>query len=155
MILVIRRMVLLVSLMFWQGGFMFYGGVVVPVGARVLGSETEQGFITQTVTNYLNLAGAVCLIVWLEHLWYDRRNGVSKLEWGVWSFAAASAILLAKLHVEMDHLLSVASSSVVDPEWFGRYHKLYLMTSSAQWLASLALLFLAVLRWNRHDKRKA
>ena len=36
MSLVIRRMVLLVSLMFWQGGFMFYGGVVVPVGGRIL-----------------------------------------------------------------------------------------------------------------------
>ena len=58
MILAIRRMVLLVSLMFWQGGFMFYGGVVVPVGGRILGSETRQGFITQSVTNYLNLAGA-------------------------------------------------------------------------------------------------
>ena len=65
MILVIRRMVLLVSLMFWQGGFMFYGGVVVPVGGRILGS--------------------------------------------------------------------------------------YILTSSVQWLTTLALLFLAVLRWNRHD----
>ena len=78
MIQVIRRMLLLVSLMFWQGGFMFYGGVVVPVGARILGSEREQGFITQSVTNYLNLAGAVCLILFLEQLWHDRRHGVSK-----------------------------------------------------------------------------
>jgi len=53
MIVVIRRMVLLVSLMFWQGGLMFYGGVVVPVGGRVLGSETKQGFVTQSVTNHL------------------------------------------------------------------------------------------------------
>jgi hypothetical protein len=28
----IRRFVLLISLLFWQGGFMFYGGVVVAVG---------------------------------------------------------------------------------------------------------------------------
>ena len=127
MILVFRRMVLLVSLMFWQGGFMFYGGVVVPVGGRILGSETRQGFITQSVTNYLNLAGAVCLIVWLEHLWHDRRNGVSKLEWGLWIFAAVSVIVLAGLHVKMDHMLSVESSSVLDPEWFGRFHKMYIV----------------------------
>ena len=43
---VLRRFMLLVSLMFWQGGFMFYGGVVVEVGSRILGSELEQGFIT-------------------------------------------------------------------------------------------------------------
>jgi hypothetical protein len=151
MIVVFRRMVLLVSLMFWQGGFMFYGGVVVPVGAAILGSERKQGFITQSVTNYLNVAGAVCLGVWLEHLWRDRRKGVSKLEWGFWTFAAVSVIVLAGLHVRMDHILSTEVSSVLDPEWFGRFHKLYLLTSSVQWLLSLALLFLAVLRWYRRD----
>ncbi len=155
MTLVFRRMVLLASLMFWQGGFMFYGGVVVPVGGRILGSETNQGFITQSVTNYLNLAGAVCLFVWLEHLWHDRRNGVSRSEWGLWISAFVSLIILAGIHVKMDHMLSVETSSVLDPEWFGRFHRLYLVTSSLQWLASLALLFLAVLRWNRHDRTKA
>src|SRR4029077_13342810 len=104
----------------WQGGLMFYGGVVVSGGARILGSETEQGFITQSVTNYLNLAGAVCLIVWLEHLWHDRRNGGSKLELGPWGFAAVSVIVPAGIHVRMDHILGVESSSVLDPEWFGR-----------------------------------
>ncbi len=155
MILVIRRMLLLVSVMFWQGGFMFYGGVVVPVGGRILGSEAKQGFITQSVTNYLNLAGGVCLIVWLEHLWHDRRNGVSRLEWGIWSFAAVSVIALAGLHLQMDQLLGVESSSVLDSERFHRFHRMYLVTSSVQWLASLALLFLAVLRWRRQDKTKA
>jgi hypothetical protein len=47
MILLIRRMVLLVSLMFWQGGFMFYGGVVVSVGGRILGSETHHAISDQ------------------------------------------------------------------------------------------------------------
>ena len=155
LISVVRRTVLVVSLMFWQGGFMFYGGVVVPVGGRILGSETKQGFITQSVTNYLNLAGTVCLIVWLEHLWHDRRNGVSRLEWSLWVFAAISVSVLAGIHVKMDFLMDVESSSVLDPQWFGRFHKVYIMTSSIQWLASLGMLFLAVLRWNRQDTRKA
>jgi hypothetical protein len=59
------------------------------------------------------------------------------------------------IHVRMDHILGAESSNLLDSEWFGRYHKMYLWTSSLQWLASLALLFLAVLRWNRHDTRKA
>jgi hypothetical protein len=153
MISVIRRMLLLVSLMFWQGGFMFYGGVVVPVGGRILGSERAQGSITQSVTNYLNLAGTVCLVVWLEHLWHDRRNGVSKLEWRLWSFAAVSLIVLAGIHVPMDHILSVEASSILDPGRFGRLHKMYLLTSTFQWLASFAMLFLALSRWKRQDTR--
>lgn len=60
----VRRLLLLWALMFWQGGFMFYGGVVVPVGSRILGSDLEQGWITRSVTNYLNVAGAVALALW-------------------------------------------------------------------------------------------
>ena len=127
-----------------------------PLEGRILGSETKQeNSITQSVTDYSTLAGAVCLIVWLEHLWHYRRKGVSKLEWGIWSFAAASVIVLAATHVKMDHLLSVATSSVLDPERFGRFHKLYILTSSAQWLACLVMLYSVVSRWNKQDTTKA
>ena len=49
MTIVLRRLLLLLTLMFWQGGFMFYGAVVVPVGSEVLASDTGQGFITRSV----------------------------------------------------------------------------------------------------------
>jgi hypothetical protein len=155
MVSVIRRMVLLISLMFWQGGFMFYGGDVVPVGTKILGSGTEQGFITQAVTNHLNLAGAVCLILWLEHLWHDRRQGVSRIEWLAWGFTTLSLVVLVGIHLQMDRLLIVESTSVLDRAAFGKYHKMYIGTSTLQWLASLLMLFLAVIRWNREDSTKA
>jgi hypothetical protein len=142
-------MILLVSLMVWQGGFMFYGGVVVPVGTTILGSEKEQGFITQAVTNYLNGAGAVCLVLWLEQLWHERRSGVLQVEWYVWGFATLSLGVLAVTHFQMDRLLNVESRSILDHAAFRRYHKLYLWTSSLQWVASLVMLFLALCRWTR------
>ena len=154
MIVVIRRMLLLVSLMFWQGGFMFYGGVVVPVGGLALGSDTEQGFITQSVTNYLNLSGAVCLLFYLENLWHDRRNGVSRWEWGLWAFNALSLLVLVGLHVPMDQLLSAETRSVLDPSKFGLFHQMYVTTSTLQWMAGLALLFLTLFRWSRQDRRR-
>ena len=63
MLILFRRFLVLVALMFWLGGFTFYASVVVPVGQRELGSHLEQGFITRQVTNYLNLSGAVALVV--------------------------------------------------------------------------------------------
>ena len=72
---VLRRLLLLLALMFWQGGFMFYGAVVVPVGSDVLGSHREQGFVTQSVTNYLNGAGAIALAVWCWDVFHGRRTG--------------------------------------------------------------------------------
>ena len=155
MVSVIRRMILLVALMFWQGGFMFYGGVVVPVGTTILGSGIEQGFITQAVTNYLNAAGAVCLLFWLENLWHERRRGVHQLEWLAWGFATLTLVALAAIHIRMDRLLSVESTSVVDHAAFANYHKMYLGTSTLQWLASLLMLLLAIIRWTRRNSLKA
>ena len=123
--------------------------------AHILGSEREQGFITQSVTNYLNLAGAVCLILFLEHLWHDRRHGVSKLDWCLWSFAALSLVVLAVIHRAMDQIVNAESSSILDPGRFGRFHKMYIGTSSLQWLAGLAMLFLTLVRWQRQDAMNA
>src|SRR5580700_10244682 len=97
----VRRFLLLVSIAFWQGGFMFYGGVVVPVGAAVLGSEVEQGFITQAVTNYLNGAGAVCVTVWGIMLWLDapRSSWLGRTSWALWSGLVVTLGLLIGLHV--------------------------------------------------------
>jgi len=148
-----RQFLLLVSLMFWQGGFMFYGGVVVDVGGRILGSETQQGFITQSVTNYLNMAGLVCLLVWTEQLWYERKRGVTKLEWGTLIVTGVSLAMLAGIHLSMDQSLDSVAVNVINPTRFDINHKLYIGISSLQWLASLTLLFLTLQRWNAsHSK---
>src|SRR5215468_6101686 len=63
MFILVRRFLVLVALMFWQGGFTFYAAVVVPVGQNELGSHLQQGFITRQVTDYLNLSGAIALFL--------------------------------------------------------------------------------------------
>ena len=151
MAVVIRRMILLVAFAFWQGGFAFYGGVVVPVGTKVLGSGTDQGFITQPVTDYLNLAGAVCLLLWLEHLWRERRRGVTRLEWLVWGIAAISLVVLVVVHLRMDRFLIGETTTVLERGVFRGYHKIYIGTISLQWADCLVMLFLAVKRWRNQD----
>ena len=148
----IRQFLLLVSLMFWQGGFMFYGGVVVEVGSRVLGSDTQQGFITQSVTNYLNIAGAVCLVIWFENLWHERRRGASKWEWGAWCLTAAMLVALVVIHPGMDQLLDARSTAVIDHSRFRLFHKAYIGISSLQWMVVLLSLLLVLQRWNRDER---
>jgi len=150
-VVVLRRMLMILSIMFWQGGFMFYGGVVVPVGGSVLESDTQQGFITQSVTNYLNLAGAACLLIWVSNLWYDRKSGVLKIEWMLWCFTAVSLAVLVVVHSRMDQILNQDSTTILNPKAFDLYHKIYIGTSSLQWAAMLCLLLFAMIRWKQQD----
>jgi hypothetical protein len=46
----VRRFLFVAAVAFWLGGFMFYGGVVIDAGAKVLGSHRKQGFVTERVT---------------------------------------------------------------------------------------------------------
>ncbi len=100
----------------WFGGLTFYTGVVVPLGGRVLGSET-QGSVTAEVLPYLNGIGLLAnllpllirnpdtprplamllfalqsivtaLSLWVDQLW--RADGV----WGAIDFYTAHRILL-------------------------------------------------------------
>ncbi len=149
-----RRFALLLALAFWQGGFMFYGGVVVTVGAAVLGSETEQGFITQSVTNYLNVAGAVCVAVWGVVLAIDirRKTQLGRVCWGLWSAIALGLGVLIGLHVIMDRGLDAAGHTIPDEHRFLRLHEAYITTSTLQWLLCLALLWLTLQVWRSSDE---
>ncbi len=144
-----RRFALILCLAFWQGGFMFYGGVVVPVGASVLGSETEQGFITQAVTNYLNVAGVVCVLVWGIALKLDgpRASRTVRAAWILWSLVAVALGIQIGLHVIMDRWLDTASRTILDETKFIRFHEAYLTTSTIQWLLCLALLAVTLSAW--------
>ncbi len=151
-----RRFLLLVSIAFWQGGFMFYGGVVVPTGAAVLGSEVEQGFITQAVTNSLNLAGAVCAVLWGITILLDaRRRIVQRACWALWAVIVVALGLLVELHLQMDRLLDVANRTVSDEGRFRGLHQVYLTTISLQWAVCLVLLLMTLQIWRTLDADQA
>jgi hypothetical protein len=150
---VVRRWLLLWALMFWQGGFTFYGGVVVPIGSAVLGSEREQGFITRKVTNYLNLAGAVALAVWGWDL--SAMRGTSpidrRLRWAIWAGLVLSLILLVWLHPRLDELLDPENMMVLDRHRFRSLHERYLIVSTVQWAGCLLLTALTIRAWREED----
>jgi hypothetical protein len=61
----LRRFLFVAAVAFWIGGFTFYGSIVIPTGIQVLHGHVKQGFITQQVTNWLNLSGVIGLPILL------------------------------------------------------------------------------------------
>lgn len=149
-----RRICLLVAIMFWQGGFMFYSAVVVPVGTDILGSHVAQGFITRSVTNYLNLAGifALALILCDIAFTHDTSRARRRIRWVLWLLLLVSLGSLSWLHVRLDHLINDESQSILDRRSFRDMHSWYLITSTAQWVASLTLLAFTLPAWKSEDR---
>lgn len=150
MITVMRRLLLLMTLMVWQGGFMFYGAVVVPVGSEVLGSHREQGFVTQSVTNYLNVAGVVALAVWCWDLAACSPVGRRPRRVG-WGLLVILLGVLVWLHPQLDALLNADGFRILDRPGYRRLHQWYLALSTFQWIVAIILMSLTIRTWKEVD----
>jgi hypothetical protein len=155
MVQLLRRFLVVAGLMFWQGGFTFYGAVVVPLGAEVLDSHLKQGFITRRVTNYLNLAGAVVLPVlfWDVLADADPARWRRRLRGGAWLVAAVTLGLLVWWHERLEVLLDPQQLAILDRPKYLERHEEYLFISTVQWAACLVGLTLTLWGWRAADQR--
>jgi hypothetical protein len=138
------RFIAIVAMTIWLGGFMFYGGLVVPILDDALGSY-EAGMITRQVTNRLNVVGVVTVSWWFLLARVERRRGsrwVSASRLGLLIVTTLGLVALAVLHVIMDGVLDSR-----ELRGFRSWHRLYLMVSTGQWLANLAILGTSLRIW--------
>ncbi len=144
----LRRFLVVQAFAVWQGGFVFYSAVVVPVGTDVLGSASLQGEITRPVTDWLNRLGAVWAAVFLWELLTDGDpdRGRRRLRWAGWALAVELLVALALLHLKLDALID-ADGRRNDAIAFRRWHVAYLWASTAHWLLGLLLAWLTVRAW--------
>ena len=137
----LRHYLAVAALALWWGGFTFYALVVVPTGHHVLRSKVRQGFITQEVTNKLNIVGVVALLLLLWELIAARRNGSSpalaRVAWSSWAGLAITLATLTWMHPRLDSLLDPVNRIVTDDSGFYEWHRLYLIVATVQWLAGL------------------
>ena len=147
----LRRFLVFQLMLVWQGGFLFYAAVVVPIGTDQLGSAMEQGFVTQRVTIWLNRIGWVALLLCAWDVKANRRFRPPR-----WLLLAVVAILQALLVFWLHDLLS----SQLDPEehkfrtrpGFYSRHAWYLSLSGVQWVLMLIFTGYMLAAWRAEDR---
>ena len=132
----LRRFLVLATISFWLGGFTFYAGVVVPIGMRILGSHLRQGFITQEVSRWINVAGVAAIIVlaWNTRVLFKNSNAVLRyLLGGSLMVITLFQIELFVLHPFLDRLLDAKAHRLIDGDSFDLLHRIYLGSATLQW----------------------
>jgi hypothetical protein len=149
---VLRRFLVLAALMFWQGGFVFYAGVVVPIGTEVLGSPSEQARITRRVALSLNASGAIALVFFLWDCAASRvGRGVYWTRWVTWLVMFVALVALVAIYPRLDNLFLPDEVKVLSRPTFRFWHRTYLWTSSVQWAAAVLFAVLTIVAWRRAD----
>src|SRR5262245_19935129 len=149
----IRRFLVLAALMFWQGGFVLYAGVVVPIGTEVLGSAQEQGRITRRVAVWLNWSGAAALIPLGWDACVDRRNHWARRGRIVtWLVMAGGLVVLFWLYPTLNAMFDSEAMHISERRLFRTLHRTYLWTSTVQWIAGVAYAALSLWAWTADDR---
>lgn len=145
------RFLVIAAIAFWLGGFTFYSGVAIPIGVEVLGTHKAVGFITQRVTNWLNVSGVIALTILLANtlaLWKGRGKLPRNTLLATWIAMAMIEVELIALHPVMDRLLtSRPVREILNPDRFDLLHHLYLISTTVQWVFGMIHVWCVAVAW--------
>ncbi len=153
----VRRFLFVAAVAFWLGGFTFYGAVVIPIGIKVLHGHVRQGFITQQVTGWLNVSSVVALPILLWNtlaIWSSRGPSAKWTLAATWLMMSVVQVELFLLHPALDRLLDSEAREILDFDRFEMLHRIYLGSSTAQWIAGMLHLWCAVAGGDSHKRMK-
>jgi len=155
--MLLRRFLVWQMLMLWQGGFLFYAAVVVPIGTDVLGGSFEQGSITRFVTRTLNWIGVAAVAVFAWELSQAPARGRRQrwLLWGCWLVMASGLAALFLLHPYLMERVDFEKSKIIGKrDDFRSLHGVYLTISTVQWAAALIFALVLISSWRSVDRAK-
>lgn len=150
-----RRFLVISAIAFWLGGFTFYSGVAIPMGVEVLGSHRAVGFITQRVTNWLNVAGVAALTIFLWNLSLGRRSRGKWLQrtmFLTWAVMALIEVELLIMHPFLDRMLVThPTRQILNPDRFDVLHQVYLISTTVQWTLGMIHVCCICLVWGASE----
>jgi hypothetical protein len=149
--LLIRRFLVVFALMFWMGGFMFYGAVVVPTNRIELKDMPQRGTITQLVTEWMNFAGTLALLVLFVDT-YASTAGRQPWRWSAWAGMVIPHLFLIWLHSELTKQMAAPGFHQSNMKGFLIWHRVYLITNTVQWFFGMVFLGLTLRQWRREDR---
>ncbi len=146
----VRRFLVLLALMLWTGGAIFYAAVVVPTGLHTIGLS-QQVRITRPVTKVLNVAGAVALLplAWDAGATRDPSRRRRAVRWLAWFVTASALIALFVTHLVLEQQMEAGV-----PTHSGSFlalHTLYLAAGAVQVLGSLVFAAVTLAAWRGVD----
>jgi len=143
----LRRFLVIQALLLWQGGFLFYAAVVIPIGSDVLGSWA-QGTVTRHVTDRMNVIGAATVLILAWDQWANAVPNCRKCRWALWLAMTLSLVALALLHPAIaSYVDGTGSESPWEFRTFYFWHRVYLYVSTAQWAAGLGYVAVTLRAW--------
>jgi hypothetical protein len=149
MLQLIRLYLALAAWALWFGGFAFYFEVVVPTGGKLLGGS-EQGFVTQQVTHWLNLiaVGALVILLW------DAIARRSRFLIGSWALIAILQVALFAMHRQLDLMIDSPTRSILNESRFSSWHEWYEFVAAIQWFVGMIYLggVVCSIDLGRHDR---
>lgn len=146
----LRQFLVFQAFLVWQGGFVFYAGVVVPIGTDVLGSPLDQGLVTQQVTDWLNLIGLGWHAVFAWELLAGGDPVRRRTRWRATLWAISLLLLggLVVCHRELDAHIIDGRIPQVHKSAFRVTHIVYLWLITGQWALALVNAWLTLGAWS-------
>jgi len=146
MILYLQRLVTVLVIGLWFGGFTCYSTFVIEAGSRIFGG-VDQGYVTQQATDVFNVLAIVMIVAVAIDIavgWRRNTQRVRIAQGVCLVVMIGSVVMLLILHNTLDAQMDATTLSKPDDVSFAPPHSSYRFYSMWLWFATVGYIALLV-----------